>query len=124
MSLGGSMRKITEFITITELAPLLDITRPTLYKYVVDYEAGDYRNIKYDIVVIFDYITKEAKNKVDIINFIKAQNSESDSPLIKEIKALLKSDTAFKELLTFLVEHIRKYDEALITLKEGEIKHE
>lgn len=124
MFLGGSMRKITEFITITELAPLLSITRPTLYKYVVDYEAGDYRNIKYDIVVIFDYIAKEAKNKVDIINFIKAQSEEKDSPLIKEIKALLKSDAAFKELLTFLVKHIRSYEEALITLKEGEIKHE
>ena len=47
-----------------------------------------------------------------------------DSPLIKEIKALLKSDAAFKELLTFLVKHIRSYEEALITLKEGEIKHE
>lgn len=124
MILGGSMRKITEFITITELAPLLSITRPTLYKYVVDYEAGDYRNIKYDIVVIFDYISKEAKNKVEIIDFIKAQTKEEDSPLIKEIKALLKSDKAFEELLTFLVKHIRSYEEALITLKEGEIVNE
>ena len=84
MFLGGTMRKITEFITITELAPLLSITRPTLYKYVVDYEAGDYRNIKYDIVVIFDYIAKEAKNKVDIINFIKAQSEEKIVRLLKK----------------------------------------
>lgn len=119
MVIGGNMKKITEYITITELAPLLSVTRPTLYKYVLDYEAGDYRNIKYDIVVIFDYITKNANNKVDIINFIRAQNEDDESKLIKDLKNKIATNPEFKKLIEWLVKEETNYDLALNTIKKG-----
>ncbi|MGI6735390.1 MAG: hypothetical protein BWY30_00785 [Tenericutes bacterium ADurb.Bin239] len=114
------MKKITEYITITELAPLLNVSRPTLYKYMLDYEAGEVRNIKYELIIIFDYITKEATNKVDIINFINKQKEGEDSALFRKVKKLLKEDKKFKELITHLLKSYEDYEPLLLELKKGQ----
>jgi predicted transcriptional regulator len=120
LKVGGNMKKITEYITITELAPLLNVSRPTLYKYMLDYEAGEVRNIKYELIIIFDYITKEATNKVDIINFINKQKEGEDSALFRKVKKLLKEDKKFKELITHLLKSYEDYEPLLLELKKGQ----
>lgn len=117
------MKKLTEYITITELAPLLGVTRPTLYKYMVDYENGDVRHIKYEIIIIFDYIAKVATNKVDIINFINQQKEGTDASLLKEIKEKMDSNQKFKELIILLLRSHQDYAPLLVDLKEkGDLK--
>jgi len=120
LKVGGNMKKITEYITITELAPLLNVSRPTLYKYMLDYEAGEVRNIKYELIIIFDYITKEATNKVDIINFINKQKEGEDSALFRKVKKLLKEDKKFKELITHLLKSYEDCEPLLLELKKGQ----
>jgi len=120
LKVGGNMKKITEYITITELAPLLNVSRPTLYKYMLDYEAGEVRNIKYELIIIFDYITKAATNKVDIINFINKQKEGEDSALFRKVKKLLKEDKKFKELITHLLKSYEDYEPLLLELKKGQ----
>jgi len=120
LMVGGSMNKITEFITITELAPLLNVSRPTLYKYMIDYEAGEVRNIKYEIIIIFDFITKDAKNKVDIIEFINKQKEGDDTTLFRKVKKLLNEDKHFKDLITHLLKNYEDYEPLLIEMKKGQ----
>ena len=43
-------------ITISELARLTNLSRPTLYKYVEEYENNDISNIPADILELFNYI--------------------------------------------------------------------
>lgn len=117
---GGNMNKITEFITITELAPLLNVSRPTLYKYMLDYETGEVRNIKYEIIIIFDFITKDAKNKVDIIEFINKQKEGEDTTLFRKVKKLLNEDKHFKALITYLLKNYEDYEPLLIEMKKGQ----
>lgn len=111
------MAKITEFMTITELSPLLGVTRPTLYKYKMDYESGDVRNIKAEIIAIFDYITKEAKNKLDIIHYIETQSSDNES-LVKALKVKITKNKAFKQLMEFILQSNQSYESMKILLEE------
>jgi len=120
LMVGGSMNKITEFITITELAPLLNVSRLILYKYMIDYEAGEVRNIKYEIIIIFDFITKDAKNKVDIIEFINKQKEGDDTTLFRKVKKLLNEDKHFKDLITHLLKNYEDYEPLLIEMKKGQ----
>ena len=112
------MKKITDYITITELAPLLGVTRPTLYKYMVDYEAGEVRSIKYEIILIFDFITKHASNKVEIIDFITNQKNSGDSDLIRDIKRKIENDKVFKDLIRLLLKSYKDYGPILLDLKK------
>lgn len=45
---------------LTELADLLHISRPTLYKYIELYESGDYDGIRGDVLMLFGYISANA----------------------------------------------------------------
>lgn len=112
------MKKITDYITITELAPLLGVTRPTLYKYMVDYEAGEVRSIKYEIILIFDFITKHASNKVEIIDFITNQKNSGDSDLIRDIKTKIENDKVFKDLIHLLLKSYKDYGPIFLDLKK------
>ena len=42
---------------LTELADLLHISRPTLYKYIELYESGEYDGIRGDVLMLFGYIS-------------------------------------------------------------------
>lgn len=48
--------KITDMITITELSRLLGKSRPTVYKYVSDFESGNYSTLPHSVKKLFTEI--------------------------------------------------------------------
>lgn len=92
-------------ITISGLSRLTDLSRPTLYKYVEEYEGNIYNNIPKEILALFDYIySNEAKNKEDIINYCIQKNRKSaESSVLDKIKMLFNTDEQFKKKLIVFV---------------------
>jgi hypothetical protein len=92
-------------ITISELARLTNLSRPTLYKYVEEYENNDISNIPADILELFNYIySTDVKDKSDIINYcIKKNKKSSESSVFDKIKMLYATDEQFKKKLILFV---------------------
>ncbi len=58
-------------LKITELADYLHLTRPTLYKYIESYDAGDKDSINKKVLKLFKYIEDNTlAGKKTIINYI------------------------------------------------------
>ena len=97
-------------ITISELSRLTDLSRPTLYKYVEEYEDEKYNTIPNDIITLFNYIySNEAKTKADIINYcIQKNNKSAESSVFDKIKMLFNTDVEFKKkLITFVNDYCK-----------------
>ena len=80
-------------IKITELANYLQISRPTMYKFIENYDGGLTKEVNPSVRKLFDYIEKnDLVGKRNVINYIltkMADTKESDSgddPLLKDIK--------------------------------------
>ena len=61
--------QITDFITITELSKLLGKSRPTVYKYISDYESGNYSAIPNSIKSLFDKIMSGETSKRGVFEY-------------------------------------------------------
>lgn len=65
-------------IKTTELASYMKISRPSLYKYVESYEAGDYKSIPDPVLRTFKYIDRyKSLTKEQVIAFVILEFSES-----------------------------------------------
>lgn len=81
-------------IKITELADYLQISRPTMYKFIELYDAGKKKEINVSVKKLFDYIEQNSLlGKRNVINYILTEMStvkdvESDevNDVIKIIK--------------------------------------
>lgn len=58
--------KITEMISITELSRLIGKSRPTVYKYISDYEHGELEQVPTTMVTLFQRIEKENITKQEV----------------------------------------------------------
>ena len=87
-------------LKITELADYLQISRPTMYKFIDMYEEGNYENINKKVVKLFDYISdNELIGKKNVINYIltklvdvKELGDKEDTAEIKSVKKYLISN--------------------------------
>ena len=78
------MRNIPDLITVSELARLINVSRPTLYKYKEMYEANDTElGIKYK--ELFDFIEK-CLVKNEIYNYTNNIFTSSDNSLTDKLK--------------------------------------
>ncbi len=92
--------QITDIVTITELSNLLGKSRPTVYKYVSDYESGNYSAIPHSVKSLFDKIMSGETSKRGVFEYCdhwfagKAQSSVSgEKPTtLKEVIKLLKDN--------------------------------
>lgn len=58
-------------IRLTELADYLQVSRPTLYKFIDMYEEKKYKGIKKDVLEVFRYVDKTRNiGKKNVINYI------------------------------------------------------
>lgn len=82
-------------IKITELADYLQISRPTMYKFIEMYDAGDKSSLNKGIIDLFDYIEKnEYIGRKNVLNYIfdnlakvdvdKTDQSGKDLLVVKE----------------------------------------
>lgn len=60
---------VTDVISITELAKLLNKSRPTVYKYISDYENGDKSSIPEPIYRLFSQISSGMLPKSEVYSY-------------------------------------------------------
>ncbi len=90
--------KITDMITITELSRLLDKSRPTVYKYIYDFENGNYSTLPPTVKKLFLEIQSGNIPKKGIYEYCEhwfasemPKGKKKEKPVtLKEIFALLK----------------------------------
>ncbi len=80
---------VTNYITITELSNLTGKSRPTLYKYISAFEAGETSDIPYAFVKLFELVEESKGKKSEIGKFCSAQfgNQGKAKPLIEFIQS-------------------------------------
>lgn len=70
-------------IKITELSDYLQISRPTMYKFINSYDAGKRKAINKNVLKLFDYISKnDLIDKKNVVTFILTSLGDqgSDGP--------------------------------------------
>ncbi len=73
--------KITDMISITELSKSIGKSRPTVYKYISDYEHGSYDQVPASLLKLFDRIEKENITKSEVYQYCeKYFYKEGDTP--------------------------------------------
>ena len=111
--------KITEMISITELSRLLKKSRPTVYKYVSDFENGQEGNVPHSVRKLFRQIQSGDIPKREIYAycddwFVGDYTTESTVKKrigLKEVIKLLKeheNKIDFEKLKKYIDEEIRK----------------
>lgn len=109
-------------IKITELADYLQITRPTMYKFIDYYENSEFDLINKKVLKLFNYIAEhELIGKKNVINYILTnlvnlkENGDSDEiEIIKKIKKYIISNPESKKS-QFIVNLVSKesYDDII-----------
>jgi hypothetical protein len=95
-------------LRLTELSTYLGFSRPTLYKFLDDYEKKEFKNIDFKVKVIFDYIMqKSTTSKIEVINKIIELNRQNEShgsvdTLIEKIR----SDSDTLQLVNSAIEQV------------------
>lgn len=93
-------------IRLTELSTYLGFSRPTLYKFLDDYEKKDFKNIDFKVKVIFDFIMqKSTSSKIEVINKIIELNRQNESHgSIDDFIEKLRSDSDTLQLINTAVD--------------------
>ena len=102
-------------IKITELAKYLQISRPTIYKFIEAYDSGDRKSLNGNVLKLFDYITEhELADKRNVIAFIlsnlsnqKPTGTPEEQELAREIRQFLAKNPD-SEKSTFIKTCMRK----------------
>ena len=85
-------------IKITELANYLSVSRPTLYKYIEDYESNNLDEINKKVIKLFDYISEnELIGKNNVINYILTNLAD-----VKELETQ-EEKNSFKEVRKYMI---------------------
>lgn len=92
--------QITDIVSITELSKLLGKSRPTVYKYVSDYESGNYKAIPHSVRSLFDKIMSGETSKRGVFEYcdhwfagkVKEEKGDGKPTTVKEIIRLIKDN--------------------------------
>lgn len=99
--------QITDIVTITELSKLLGKSRPTVYKYVSDYEAGNYSALPHSVRSLFDKITSGETSKRGVFEY--CDHWFSGQGINEKIKKAEKP-TTLRELIRLIKDNENKLD--------------
>ena len=105
--------RITDMISITELSRLLKKSRPTVYKYVSDYESGNRGSIPHSVKKLFEKIASGTIPKKEIYEYCNRWFVGGDSSVLL---SSVKNDKSpnLKDIIKLLKTHERKLDFAKI----------
>ena len=119
-------------IKITELSDYLKITRPTLYKFIDAYDAGDRDSINKKVISLFDYIEsntlagrntvlnyilnhlvleKELGDESDVVKYNKVKKFMLDNP--NDYKTKFIETIVNKNYVNLIVEYLVKIEPIL-----------
>ena len=120
--------KLREFdLRITELADYLQISRPTMYKYIDAYDVGQYDEINKKVLKLFDYIVSNPLvGKKTIINYIlthlvevkELEDKEEASDLSSIRKYILENPKSKKSEFIKIVAEKKCFDNAILYLMD------
>ena len=104
---------ITETFSVTQLSRLTGKSRPTVYKYISDYESGNIAEVPKDFREVFRLIS-EGANRSEVYayceeNFLAAQFGNGE---LAEIVGLItdnKDKINLQQLKEYLVKEIKKW---------------
>lgn len=82
--------KVTDLITITELSRIMNKSRPTIYKYISDFEEERYNEIPAVVLELFKSITSNTFSKKDIYSYCDSNFTGFDE--LNEIFTLIKEN--------------------------------
>lgn len=100
--------KVTDIVTITELSRITSKSRPTIYKYISDFEEGKYEDIPSVVVKLFEEIISGNFSKKDIYTYCDTYFMENDE--LNEIFSLIKENKTkldLKKLKEFILEEVK-----------------
>ena len=97
--------KITDMITVTELSRLLGKSRPTVYKYISDFESGNYAALPNSIKKLFTDIQSGNVPKKSIYEYCNHWFSTKSLTMKKQDKPV-----TLKQIFALLKKHERKLD--------------
>jgi hypothetical protein len=112
--------QITDIVTITELSKLLGKSRPTVYKYVSDYEAGNYSALPHSVRSLFDKITSGETSKRGVFEYCDhwftsrtdtSRGEAKKSVTLKEVIRLIKDNEGrlnLAKIKSYIEEELRK----------------
>ena len=92
--------QITDIVTITELSKLLGKSRPTVYKYVSDYESGNYAAIPHSVRSLFDKIMSGEASKRGVFEYcdhwfgmrMQSKNRSDKPTTLRDVIKLIKDN--------------------------------
>ena len=84
-------------LKITELADYLQVSRPTLYKFIDCYDNKEFDDINKNILKLFNYINEhELAGKKNVVNYIlnnlvqvKESGTSDENKVIRKVKKLI-----------------------------------
>ena len=82
--------KVTDLITITELSRIMNKSRPTIYKYISDFEEERFDEIPIVVLDLFKAITNNSFTKKDIYSY--CDNNFVGNDELNEIFTLIKEN--------------------------------
>ena len=110
--------KITDIVTITELSKLLGKSRPTVYKYISDYESGNHSALPHSVRSLFDRIMSGETSKRGVFEYCnhwfdtKTARAATEKPTtLKDVIKLLKDNEGrldLKKIISYIEEELRK----------------
>lgn len=114
-------------LRLIDLSEYLEVSRPTMYKYIELYEQGHKEAVSAKILTLFDYIENNYSNigKNNVINFIlnnivrvEAENISKNEDKRIKIKNLLKKGNKSKENFIYELTEDNFFDPILEYLTE------
>ncbi len=97
--------KITDVVSITELSRLLNKSRPTVYKYVSDFENGNHALVPPSVRKLFKEIQAGNAPKRDVYEYCDRWFMPVDKP-----KKVQEKPITLKEIVKLLKDNERKLD--------------
>lgn len=85
---------VTDAISITELSKLLQKSRPTVYKYLTDFQAGNLEAVPYAVRELFRLIEEEELSHDEIVTYCHTRFGAGEgelSPLAKQAVDFIKA---------------------------------
>lgn len=103
---------VTDLISITELSRLTKKSRPTIYKYINDYNRGKLDEIPYSIIELFKMSSNASKSEIKeycykMYGFDEDEYSDPDIEEIKKILVENKSKLNFGKIKDFIMEELK-----------------
>ncbi|BCR36670.1 hypothetical protein [Mariniplasma anaerobium] len=115
-------------LRLTELSDYLGFSRPTLYKYLEDYENKKYKAIDYKVKTVFDFIMKKKTlSKIEVINYIIDLNGDKkESNLDKLFKEIKDDDILTKRIIELIDKKGMNFvlNQIKIIVKKGDVKND